>query len=186
MVAAAREDGPDGPQFIDMLPTPQARDSFEAWRRARPPGGMPALHDFAPFRLPKPVLPWLLIHRLRPDGSIVYGLAGAELTHWFGETPKGRPVLEYADPGEREQRLELIRRLMLTGLPAWFTGHCLFEKREHVSVGRLCLPATDGEDRVLLLIYFVLGKLPDAQVRRLGRPSFDPRQVAYCTASDLA
>jgi len=94
-------------------------------------------------------------------------------------------VLEYADPGEREQRLAVIRQLMLSGLPAWFTGQCLFEEREHVSVGRLCLPAMDGEDRVLVLIYFVLGKLPDIQVRRLDQPTFDPRQVMYCAESDL-
>jgi len=186
VTVAEPEQPSSGTRFADCLPTRHARDCFEAWRRARRGDAPPALHDFAPFRLPKPVLPWLLIHRLRPDGSIVYGLAGSELTHWFGETPKGRPVLRYADPSEREQRLEVIRQLMLTGLPAWFTGHCLFEHREHVSVGRLCLPATDGEDRVLLLIYFVLGKLPEGEIRRLGRPSFDPRQVTICAEGDLA
>jgi len=44
VVAAARAHGPDGARFVDRVPTPQARDSFAAW---------------------------LLIHRLRPDGSIV-------------------------------------------------------------------------------------------------------------------
>jgi len=185
MMAVANGDSVGSGRFVDHLPE-QGRRCFAAWLASRPTIGLPALHAFAPHRLPPAVVPWLLVHRLRPDGELVYGLAGDELTRWFGETPKGRPVLEYADPAERDLRLSVIRQAIDTGLPVWFRGELLFEGRENIAIGRLGLPAIDGPDRLLLLIYFVLGNHPEPRLRLVGRASFDPRNLTWCRQDDLA
>lgn len=185
MVAAACEDPSDGEPFVDRLPTPAARDCFAAWLAARRSDGPPALHDFAPHRLPPAVLPWVMLQRRLADGSIIYGLAGEELTRWFGENPKGRLVLANAVPDERERRLALVRRSMSEGLPVWIAGRTLFENREHVDVGRLGLPARDAGDQVLVVVYFLVGRRPRPDLRLVGNPSFEPEQVLWCTPEDL-
>lgn len=83
----SRGHAPSQPRFIDVLPTQHARDCLTAWRAARQGETLPSLWDFAPQRLPPAALPWLLIHRLRRDGGLVYGPAGNELIRWFGENP---------------------------------------------------------------------------------------------------
>jgi len=172
--------------FVDHLPTAEARACFAAWRAARRGAELPELHAFAPHRLPRGMVPWLLLQRLRADGEIVYGLAGEEVTRWFGATPKGRPVLDHVDAAERAPRLALVRRAMRSGLPVWFAGRLLFENRDHVAVGRLCLPAVDAGERVLLLIYFVLGKRPGPDLRVIGQPAFDADEAVWCRPEELA
>ena len=184
-MAAAIEDCAKGSRFADCLPTARARDCFVAWLAARRAPEPPALHDFAPHRLPRSVVPWLLLQRLGADGEVVYGLAGEEVTHWFGATPKGRPVLDHVEPAEREPRLALVRQAMQSGMPMWFFGRLLIHGRDHVEVGRLCLPAIDRAQRVLLLVYFVLGKPPTPEHREVGQPSFDPSQIVWCQPADL-
>lgn len=173
-------------RFIDALPGQLAHDCLSVWRDARQGDALPALWDFAPHRLPPAVLPWLLIHRQRTDGAFVYGLAGDELIRWFGENPKGKPVLGDVDAAEREQRLALVRQSLATGMPFWFCGTLLLDNHEHVQIGRLCLPARDNAEHVLVLVYFVLGEAPRQRVRVIGDGSFEANQVTWCRASDLA
>jgi hypothetical protein len=173
-------------RFIDALPSPVARDCLSAWRVARQGEALPALWSFAPHRLPPAILPWLLIHRQRTDGSFVYGLAGDELIRWFGENPKGKPVLGATDAAEREQRLALVRQSLATGMPFWFRGTLLLENHEHVQIGRLCLPARDNAEHVLVLLYLVLGEAPRQRLRVIGDSCIEPNQVIWCQASDLA
>lgn len=173
--------------FIAHLPL-LARGSFEAWQRARrscPKGQrLPELGAFAPIGLPREVLPWTLIHRERADGEFVYGLAGEELVRLFGKYPSGQPVLAYADPPERAARLAVIRSAVESGRAVWFTGSLLFEYKEAVPVGRLGLPAlsgpADARERVLLLLYFILGNAPKERPRAAGRAAFDPKSVVWC------
>lgn len=180
--------GPEAsqPRFIEALPLQLARDCLNVWRDARQGEALPALWDFAPHRLPPAILPWLLIHRQRIDGSFVYGLAGDELIRWFGENPRGKPVLGDIDATEREHRLALVRQSLATGMPFWFRGTLLLENHEHVQIGRLCLPTRDNAEHVLVLVYFVLGEAPRQRLRVIGDSSFEPNQVIWCQASDLA
>lgn len=173
-------------QFVDILPSQAARDCLVAWRDARQGDMLPALWSFAPHLLPAAVLPWLLIHRRRTNGEFVYGLAGDELIRWFGENPKGQPVLGNIDAAEREQRIALVQQSIATGMPFWFRGTLLLESHEHVQIGRLCLPARDHAEQVLLLVYFILGDAPAQRLRVVGHNSFEATQVTWCRASDLA
>jgi hypothetical protein len=171
--------------LLDVLPSRLARDCFDAWRHARHGNPLPALKDFAPLALPAAALPWLLIHRLRADGALVYGLAGEELVQLFGANPKGKPVLGDCDGDEREKRLGLVRRSIASGLPFWFGGSLLLENKEHLPIGRVCLPARDGADRVLVLIYVILHDAPVPRLRVVGASNIEPAQIVWCRESDL-
>jgi hypothetical protein len=175
----------DATPFMDVLPSQLARDCFVAWRNARREGLLPILADFAPLRLPKSVLPWVLIHRLQADGTLVYGLAGQQLTHWFGETPKGKPVLGDVDEPERQKRTALVLESISSGRPFWYSGTLLLKDKEHVPIGRLCLPARDRSEQVLLLIYFVLRKAALPGSSALERGQIKWTQPVWCGASDL-
>ena len=174
------------PRFIDALPSPQARDCLAAWRAARHGETLPSLWDFAPHRLPAAVLPWLLIHRQRRDGELVYGLAGDELIRRFGENPKGKPVLGDSAAPVRAQRVALVRQSLATGMPFWFRGTLLLDNQQHVAIGRLCLPARDNDEHVLLLIYFILGDTPAQRLRIVQSTDFAPEQTIWCEPGDLA
>jgi hypothetical protein len=173
-------------RFADLLPSQLARDCLAAWRTARRGETLPDLWDFAPHALPAAVLPWLLIHRQRRDGELVYGLAGDELIRRFGENPKGKPVLADAEPAVREQRIALVRKALATGMPFWFRGTLLLVNQQHVPIGRLCLPARDHDEHVLLLIYFMLGEHPTQQLRIVTSTDVEPAQMIWCAPEDLA
>jgi PAS domain-containing protein len=177
---------PSRPRFIDALPTQSARDCLAAWRAARHGEMLPDLWDFAPHRLPPALLPWVLIHRLRRDGELVYGLAGDELIRWFGENPKGKPVLGTSDAPVRAQRTALVRQSLATGMPFWYRGTLLLDNRQHVAIGRLCLPARDHDEHVLLLIYFVLGDSPAQPLRIVTSTDVEPAEMIWCEPDDLA
>jgi len=168
------------------MPTQAARDCLAAWRAARHGATLPNLWDFAPHALPPAVLPWLLIHRQRRDGEFVYGLAGDELVRRFGENPKGKSVLGTSDPALRAQRLALVRQSFATGMPFWFRGTLLLDNQQHVAIGRLCLPACDRDEHVLLLIYFILGETPAQQLRIVTSTDVEPAELVWCEAEDLA
>lgn len=172
--------------FADLLPSQLARDCLAAWRTARRGETLPDLWDFAPHALPAAVLPWLLIHRQRRDGELVYGLAGDELIRRFGENPKGKPVLATAEPALRAQRIALVRQALDTGMPFWFGGTLLLDNQQHVPIGRLCLPARDRDEHVLLLIYFVLGEQPAQRLRIVTITDVEPEQTIWCAPEDLA
>jgi hypothetical protein len=177
---------PPQPPFIDTLPSPLARDCLAAWRSARHGETLPALWDFAPHGLPPAVLPWLLIHRQRRDGELVYGLAGDELIHWMGENPKGKPVLGTSDPQVRAQRIALVRQSLATGMPFWFRGMLLLDNQKQLAVGRLCLPARDNDEHVLLVIYFILGDRPPQRLNIVNGIDGEAAQTLWCEPSDLA
>jgi hypothetical protein len=174
------------PRFADAMPTQAARDCLAVWRAARHGNTLPDLWDFAPHAMPAAVLPWLLIHRQRRDGELVYGLAGDELVRRFGENPKGKPVLGTSDPALRAQRLALVRQSLASGMPFWFRGTLLLDNQQHVPIGRLCLPARDHDEHVLLLIYFILGETPAQQLRIVTTTDVEPAQTIWCRPEDLA
>jgi hypothetical protein len=174
------------PRFADAMPTQAARDCLAVWRAARHGNTLPDLWDFAPHAMPAAVLPWLLIHRQRRDGELVYGLAGDELVRRFGENPKGKPVLGTSDPALRAQRPPLVRQPLASGMPCWFRGTLLLDNQQHVPIGRLCLPARDHDEHVLLLIYFILGETPAQQLRIVTTTDVEPAQTIWCRPEDLA
>jgi hypothetical protein len=174
------------PHFIDALPSQLARDCFIVWRNARQGGVVPSLWDFAPTRLPPPVLPFILIERLRADGEFIYGLAGEEVVRWFGENPKGKPVLGNTAPPKRESRIALLRQSISSGMPFWFWGTLLLDNKEHMPIGRLGLPASDKAEQLLLLIYFVLGAEPMPRRRVIDGDNLEAAQIMWCAESDLA
>ena len=157
-----------------------------AWRSARQGETPPALWDFAPHGLPPAVLPWLLIYRERRGGELVYGLAGDELIRWMGENPKGKPVLGTSDPQARAQRIALVRQSLATGMPFWFRGMLLLDNQKQLAVGRLCLPARDNDEHVLLVIYFILGDRPPQRLNIVNGIDGEPAQTLWCEPSDLA
>ena len=175
------------PGFADLLPSQSARDCLLAWRRARRDDLLPALGDFAPQGLPAAVLPWLLIHRLRADGELVFGVVGEELVRWFGKNPKGQPILGGIPEEERQARIAIVHQSLSSGMPFWFEGTLLLENKEHLPIGRLCLPARHNAERVLVLIYFVLqhqGKLP--RLRAFLPGTYDAARLVWCREEDLA
>jgi hypothetical protein len=174
------------PRFADAMPTQAARDCLAVWRAARHGNTLPDLWDFAPHAMPAAVLPWLLIHRQRRDGELVYGLAGDELVRRFGENPKGKPVLGTSDPALRAPCLALVRQSLASGMPFWFRGTLLLDNQQHVPIGRLCLPARDHDEHVLLLIYFILGETPAQQLRIVTTTDVEPAQTIWCRPEDLA
>jgi hypothetical protein len=185
MTSAADTDGRRETRFIDIVANDDTRSAFRAWKRARTGSGLPRLLDFAPHELPPRLLPWTLLYHLRPDGELVYGLAGEEMIRLFRENPKGRRVLEYAAPEEREARLRVILQSIRSGVPVWYVGRLLFEGKSHVRVGRLSLPVATGDGDGMLLLYVALGPAP------LPRPSpgmlvqFDERDVFWCDVAEL-
>jgi hypothetical protein len=147
---------------------------------------LPALWDFAPHGLPPAVLPWLLMHRQRRDGELVYGLAGDELTRWMGENPRGKPVLGTTDARVRAERIALVRQSLATGMPFWFRGSLLLDNQQPLPVGRLCLPARDNDEHVLLVIYFILSDKPTQHLRVVNSTDWESTQTIWCEPSDLA
>jgi hypothetical protein len=170
---------------MDFLPSQLARDCFVAWRNARGEGLLPVLADFAPLGLPTSVLPWVLVHRFQADGTLVYGLAGEELTHWFGEIPKGKPVLGDVDEPERQKRIALVLESISSGRPFWYSGTLLLKNKEHIPIGRLCLPARDRSQQVLLIIYFVLREVAPPWPPALERGQVEWTQLVWCGESEL-
>lgn len=160
--------------------------AYLGWRSARKGAASPQLWDVLPDRLPRAVLPWALLYRTREDGELVYGFAGEEMRSFFGGNPKGRPVLEYAPPAERHARRAVIDRSMASGLPVWFVGSLLFRNKEHVPVGRLCLPVAIGEEGAYLLLYFVLADVSASQPLRAGESSLDEKHLFWATPDDVA
>lgn len=182
----ARDDHPDtARRFVDILPTADVRAAFRAWCRAKTGPGLPRLRDFAPFELPARLVPWSLVYHRRPDGELVYGLAGEEMVHLFGGSPKGRNVLYYAAPEERAARIALLQRIIDAGLPVWFVGALLFEGREHVPIGRLTLPVATGEGDGVLLLYVSLGPAALPRLDKTARARFNEADVFWCTQADL-
>ena len=180
-------DAPAAPRtrFLDVLSPRPARDSFLAWRDVRHGRRLPALFDFAPLRLPRPLLPWSMVYRQSDSGELIYGLVGDELVHLFGENPKGKPVLAYAEPTEKARRLAVIMRSIESGLPVWFVDSVLFERKGHVPVGRLLLPVDERGRGAALIIYFVLEEVPTEYRHILGPTSMDLSQLVWCTQDDL-
>ena len=179
-------EGVTAPSFLDLLPTEAARAAYLAWRAARQGKPVPDLADLAPHRLPPQVLPWLSLQRERADGEIVYGLAGEEIIHMLGRNPKGRPLMENAPAAERERRLATVRRAMQSGRPVWLTASLMFDNRVPVPVGRIGLPARSRGERVLLLIYFLLGQLPIDLPKPLVLRSLHHVDEIWCSAEELA
>jgi hypothetical protein len=175
----------DAGRFIDALPSQLARDCFIAWRSARQGKMLPLLWDFAPFGLPARVLPWVLIHRQRANGDLVHGLAGDELIRWFGGNPKGKPVFGDIEAGEREKRIAQVRQSISSGMPFWFWGTLLLKNKEHVPMGRLCLPARDKAEQVVLRVYFILREAPTPQLRGADRDSLESAEIVWCSERDL-
>ncbi|MBL8835892.1 MAG: PAS domain-containing protein [Alphaproteobacteria bacterium] len=171
--------------FIDILPNDDARAAFRAWCAARVGAGLPKLRDFAPFNLPRRLVPWSLLYHLRADGELVYGLAGEEMIYMFHGNPKGRRILDYAAPQERAARVALLMQVIRAGLPVWFVGALLFEDKAHVPIGRLCMPVATGEGDGILLLYVALGPAPLPRLEPRMRTSFDERDVFWCTQADI-
>lgn len=171
--------------FLDVLPNEDARAAFKAWRTARTGPGLPKLRDFAPYNLPRRLVPWSLLYHLRADGELVYGLAGEEMVYMFHGNPKGRRILDYAAPEVRAARVALLKKIIATGLPVWYVGALLFEGKEHVPIGRLTMPVATGEGDGILLLYVALGPAPLPRLEPGMRTSFDERDVFWCTQADL-
>lgn len=178
------------PAFLDLLPTENARAAYLAWRAARRGEGegreVPELADFAPHRLPREVLPWLALHRETADGEIVYGLAGEEIIQMLGRNPRGGPVMANAPAEERERRLATVRRAMHLGRPVWLAASLMFDGRVPVPVGRLAPPARSRGERVLALIYFLLGELPDDLPVHSGLRRLQEVEETWCSPEELA
>jgi len=177
---------------VDALASDDARAVFLAWRACRGQGGLPRLDAFAPFALPRAVVPHLLLYRQNADGALVCTLAGEELVTLYGFNPVGRTILELAPTPEGQRRVEQLSRTIATGLPVWYEGGVLIAGREHLDVGRLALPVTrpDGAPGVLLTGYYLsrdlAGKRLGTVVARPDGPiAFKRALVTWCTEADL-
>jgi hypothetical protein len=80
----------------------------------------------------------------------------------------------------------LVRQSLASGMPFWFRGTLLLDNQQHVPIGRLCLPARDHDEHVLLLIYFILGETPAQQLRIVTTTDVEPAQTIWCRPEDLA
>lgn len=180
-------------RFLDALASDDARATFLAWRGCRRAGALPRLDAFAPFALPRAVVPHLLLYRQEADGALLCTLAGDEVVHLYGYNPVGKTILELAPTPEGRRRFEQLTQVIATGMPAWYEGGVLIAGREHLDVGRLALPVArpDGAPGVLVTGYYLSQGLAG---RRLGvamaRPdapiAFERATLTWCTEADLA
>lgn len=157
----------------------QARAVLGCWREAcAAAGGVPDIVDFAPFRIPAALLPWVTTLRRTGPTSLEYRIVGEELTFLYGSTPRGRQVLDYAPESFRNSRYSVIFRSLDTDRAFWFRGDILFAKFR-VQFGRLGLPMRSAEGQVLLLLYFPIGDLPRQRTDYLRSEDLSPDDVVW-------
>ncbi len=102
-----------------------------------------------------------MCYRRRPEGDYIYSLVGDELAELLLEDPRGTVVLHLASESERRARYSVIDRAIDKGTPFWLATLSELTDGKQISVGRLGLPATNGEREVLLMLYFLdQGSLP--------------------------
>lgn len=149
------------------------------WAAARNGATLPALDQFAPGRLPKALLPWSMTYRRDAARNLTYGVVGEELRFLFGNNPRGKAVLGYADPATREFRYGLIHRSLDEGTPFWYRGDVLFENMPRQDMGRLGLPTRTAAGEALLIIYFLYGAVPRPLPPLAARPGVDEAAVIW-------
>lgn len=157
-------------EYQDGLP-PGGHDLLAHWRAARRSAVLPPLRDIAPIGLPAAMLPWTLTYRRDAEGNLTYGVVGEELVTLFGENPRGKMVLGYAEAAERQRRYERINQALDTGTPYLSCGGVLFDNAASLELARIGLPTRGDTAPVLVLVYFPLGPLP---FPRLKVASFGP------------
>jgi hypothetical protein len=179
-------------RFLDALATDDAREAFRAWRRCRREHVPPRLDAFAPFGLPRTVVPHLLLYRLTVDGALLCTLAGDEVVNLYGFNPVGRTILELAPTPEGERRFAQLTQVIASGLPVWYEGGVMIAGKEHLDLGRLALPVArpDGALGVLLIGFYLsrgfAGKRLGAVIARPNSPiAFERAILTWCTADDL-
>ncbi len=138
---------------------PSAQEALQRWRESAPTGGLPAMEEFAPFRIPRELLPFTMVYRRVGANELVYGVVGNDLTFLFKSNPVGTPVLGYATPEERAVRYSVILNSIDAHRPFWFSGSVLF-KECRIDFGRLGLPLRGREHDSLVIIYFPRTPLP--------------------------
>jgi hypothetical protein len=131
-----------------------------AWAKARAGSRLPPI-GFAASEIPPRLLPMSMCYRRMPDGSYIYSLVGDELAELLLEDPRGTVVLHLASDGERRARYDVIDKAVDHGKPFWLATLSTLTDGTQIPVGRLGLPATNGERQVLLILYFLdTGSLP--------------------------
>lgn len=128
--------------------------ALRAWAKARESERLPPV-AFAAADIPPRLLPMSMCYRRTPDGSYIYSLVGDEIAELLLEDPRGTTVLHSAPDAERRARYALVDRAIDDGRPFWFESRSKLTDGSEIAVGRLGLPATNGERKVLLMLYFV-------------------------------
>lgn len=131
-----------------------------AWAKARNGLKLPPI-EFAASEIAPNLLPLSMCYRRTPEGGYIYSLVGEELAELLLEAPRGTAVLHLAPESERRARYSVIDRAIDEGTPFWLATLSELTDGKQISVGRLGLPATNGEREVLLMLYFLdQGSLP--------------------------
>ncbi len=155
-----------------------ARLTLNRWQAACPSGQLPNLEEFAPFRLPPPLIPFSMVYRRVSERELVYGLVGEELLFLFKENPRGKPVLGYASESDRNDRYSIIFRSFEERRPFWFSGSVLF-KTTSIDFGRLGLPMQAKQHQSLLIVYFPSAPLPTPRPTELVTSKMEGLDVCW-------
>ncbi len=182
--AAASADG-TGSRFLRAL-TPEARAAFDAWLSLSTGGGPPPLLELAPHRLPRSLLPRLMLFESEPGGQWLCRLAGEEMWLILARNAKGRRLEELVRAAERERRHRQFQAILETGLPLWFSGPLQLDTRSHITIGRLALPLKGAGGVPLILVAYTYIDDPAAvRGRRAPESGFGPTEAIICAKEDL-
>ncbi|MBL8655496.1 MAG: hypothetical protein JNJ97_14905 [Alphaproteobacteria bacterium] len=96
-----------------------------------------------------------MCYRRTPEGGYIYSLVGDELGELLLEDPRGTVVMHLASEQERQARYDVIDRAIDQGTPFWLATLSTLTDGTQIPVGRIGLPATNGERQVLLMLYFL-------------------------------
>lgn len=166
--------------MVQALPA-DAAHALAAWRKARDADALPHL-EFAASEIPPRLLPMSMCYRRMPDGTYLYSLVGDELADLLIENPKGTTVLHSAPDAERRSRYAIIDRAIDAGAPFWFATRSTLTDGSRVEVGRLALPARNGDRKVLLVMYFMPDDPVPEGVKFASLAHWDESQIAWLDA----
>lgn len=142
-----------------------AREALSAWHAARRGAGLPPI-EFAATELDPDLLDWSLCYRRVTPDRFVYSLIGEALGAALPDDPKGETALAAAPEGVRAFRYGVLNAAIDQGRAFWVRGAAEMSDARVPEIGRLGLPATNGDRQIVFMTYYFLdGREPGEGTR---------------------